>query len=825
LTEYCAGKLSLAALGWGSNERQIDPLLDADLLIDSVPGSGARLDARDVTLESSVDFFFDKVLNVKEGGKDPERTNEVFARFDKADNDLRTAFAGIQGGRGLGSVEADKVVGRATSLRNHLHEQAEDLPARREAQLRELWERVPPRDRRSYSDLEHIDEAGTRWLLEQRVARFVERGAFGPLVVWLTELQKQIKESRDSILEVEVRDHLLSREQLNQAVNMKPLEEVIEELKSKANGMFSMFQRSAIAAKAASVGSQATNLFESLLWQSKIVAVLRFYDWVDSHIGLLLGGAVNAARLLGDEGVQRELQGDIRRIEQQLNSRSGGSKVVYVGCDEAVRKGLLETLEKDSETCSREMLHHLTPLMWKVFGQGLGTDRGQVERLVSILGIDEVKNLGRVGAESSKRELVVALPDLVEERIKISVADNADIDELLVREARAKITAWYTLYQKPSEDNLPLNQEAKDAKDALEDVVHDIEPLREHFRNYPDFERAMYRTKNGKVEGAVMEFIMARVRNLAGAALPLWNPVITMELRSLIQRKSFFNYNKHAIHLGQALAAMDGEGIVKAQAGEFFPPSRVECVSVALGATLANLARESEIQSYRLAMEGLPGAPKDEPYASWYGSFNPHISLEYEAAGQRWLERDDEQHKVGTVLGDREGELVLALAEFTTATHPDLFGYLVRRGAHYYVKRIIPRHVEGSDYTASTFGRNLALEKKIGPKGVACFTDWLEGKSRSGHDGDDGAALCRDLKELLWLDLDKLIRGYWDGDHQVLGLGVDLAIAQLGARARELCSVPGGSQDAVCQQAQGQALDILAEQLQPSGKRPSFLMV
>lgn len=826
LTTYCASKLALGALAWAGDDRKLDPMINADLLIDSLPKGAGRLDALDITLEASVDFFFDEVLNVKEGGANPARLNDVFARFETGDSQLRLAFEQLQGDEGLGALDKAQVVDKANMLRNHLLLQAKKLPDRREAQLQELWARVPV-DCDCYQDLDDINDAGTRWLLEQRVSRFVEVGAFGPLVLWLNELRRQVAQSRDSIYAEEVRQHLPSRESLGASFDTAALERDIAKLKAKANSVFAMFQGSAISAKAAEVGDEAAEAFDFLLWQSKIGAVLRFYNQLDSHIGLLVAGASKACRLVADEGIRHEMEGDLARVERQLATRSGGSKVVYIGCDDVVREGLVEALERDPTTASRGMMHQLEPLMWRIYGQALGADRGQVARLVTAMGgEDEVKALGRVDADSLERGLAAELPSVVEDRIRLAVASKADLDELLVREARAKIMAWYEQYYVPGRRGLPLDQRAKDAKDALEAVVHDITDLRQQFVDYPEIEQALYRKKGGKVEGAVMNFIEARVRNLAGAAMPLWNPVVDMQQRSLIQRKVFFNFSTQAMHISQALEILEKEGLLKAQADEFFSPSRVECVSVALGARLANLARESEIQSYRLAMDGMPEAPKEEPYHSWYSAFNPHITRDYQAAGEAWLEMHDERHMVGTVLGDREGELVLGLSEFTTATHPALFGYLRRKGAHYYAERSIPIEMDDHGNSVfSDFGTGIAVDRKLGPKGIAYFTDWLEGKERGGQPGSDGAALCRDLKELLWRDLDRFIRGYWDDatGAQVAGLGVKGVVTALAERARQLSSVPGKGQEAMAQQAQGEALKILAKQLMPKGERPSFL--
>jgi hypothetical protein len=826
LVQYCAAKLSLQALAWAGNERGIKPDIDADLLVDRLPGGAERLDAREITLEKSADFFLDKVLNVKEGGANPEQMNDVFAQFDTVDSDLRVAFRSIQGDRGLSKLERSQMVDKAHQLRSYLLSKAQDLPRQREAQMKALWERVPGSNVRCYGDLKKLEQAGTRWLLEQRVGAFVERGAFGPLVQWLTELRRLVKDSSDSIYRVEVKQHLSGADQLGRELDLKDLNRVIEELKAKAGSIFAAFQGSAIATKATMVGREAESAFDFLLWQSEIVAVLRFYTWLDSHIGLLLGGARKAASLVDDEGIRGGLTTKITAIEQALGRRSNGGKVVYVGCDDVIRAGLIDALQQDPDTSSRGMLQHLSSLMWEVYGMSLDQDCEQVGVVVNSLGEEGIEALRGQAVSRLKGTLSVSLLQKVEDRIKLSVANMADIDELLVREARAKIQAWYDLYFLPSQQGLPLDYKAQDAKRALEAVVHQggIKGLQQQFVDYPDFEVAMYRRRDGQVSGAVMDFIMARVHNLAGAALPLWNPQLPPDQRSLIQRKAFFNYSTSAAHLAQALEELDNAGLIKAQADEFFPRSRLECVSVALGARLEHLAHGSEVKSYRLAMQGLPGTPPQEPYRSWYASFNPHTTLAYEQAGLRWLEQHDQQHKVTSVLGDREGELVLALAEFGTDLYPELFRYISHNGALYYLQREIdPAQVEEASAAFSDYGVGIATGERIGPKGVAHVTDWLEGKDRKAHKGVEGLALRQDLKQLLWSDLEKMMMGYWNDNKQVVGLGVESAVKMIRARGKALRASKGETPDAACKRAQGDALLILAKQLLPSGARPAFL--
>jgi len=824
LVSYCTARTCLNALAWGSYDRKIDEVKDADLLVDTQPGGGKRLGADEITVEKSVDFFLDHVLDVQEAGADPALTNDLFDRFAQDDAELLREFEQAQGAGSLGTADRSQVVERAANLLNHLMKVAERLPATRTAVLRELWERLPPKACRTYEQLERPNEAGSRWLLEQRVARFVERGAFGPLVVWLTELRRQVKVSRDSVYTTEVENHIGHPDLLKRGQRVAEAAEVKRELEAKASSIFAFFQKAAIGTKASLLQALVTEDFQFLLWQSKILAVFDYYTWLDEHIARLLAGATRAARLLEHDALRQRFDAEVEHVEHSLGMRSAGTKVVYVGCDAQIREGLMVALEADSGTCSREMLRHLPKLAWMVFGQCLGTERTQVARLAHALGEDDLKAVGRTEESTLRDTLGSALAASVEERIRSAVASRANVDEMLVREAYSKIQAWWELYYRPSQQNHPLDQRARDARDALEEVVHDIAEIRQSFEKYTVFDEAMLRTVNGRMEGAVMTFIRARVRNLVGAAQPLWNPDVPADQRTLIQRKAFFNYNKHAAHIAAALAERDTSQPITNQAREFFPASRVECVSVAMGGWLDILLRESEVESYRLAIQGLPGASPERTFAAWFASYNPHITLEAEAAGKRWLAMRDQRVRLGSELGDKEGALVLALAEFTTATHPALFGYIERRGAHYYMRRVIEqRTLEDGRPAYASFTISLDTNAKVGPKGIVPFTEWLEGLESAGCRADDGRAFCKDLKEVLWLDLERLVRGYSLGDDHVLGLGVEGVRTKLRERARQLVSEAGSGPEAAARKAQGEALQILADKLNEAGDRPGFL--
>ena len=828
LIDYSTYKMLLAALTWGANDVKLDPELNADFLTDSLPAGGERLGADDITVEKSVDFFLDKVLDVKEAGPDAKRQNDLFRRFEAADEELTITFnmAQGEGGLGLGEVDRGQVVERADTVLNHVLALAQDLPGRREQALRELWERTPPPDCKTYADLDSLEEAGIRWRLEQRVARFVERGAFGPLTVWLDELKRQVDANVLSIYETEVKDHLGGKDRLSAQPQTSELEKVIKELKEKANSVFSVFQKSAIADKATETADRAAEAFGFLLWQSKINAVLKFYTWLEQHVDMLSSGARAAAKELSSETILNEIERNIQGVEKKLAGKGGGERVVFLGCDDDVRSELLASLEEDASTRSRTLLQARSELMWEVFGSALKDDGRHVQILIDALGESRAEELVRMKPGVLRDRLEHELTESVRKRVAPAVVTRTDLDDLLVREARAKIRTWYELYYSPNKRSMPLDQTAQDARLALEWVVgKSIDEIVDFIEKYDgDFERAMYYKKDGRIDGAVMVFVRARVANLIGAALPLWNPVDLGNITSVIQETAFFTHNTQAIHIAQALDDQANLPVakrleVKAQSSQFYPAFRVECVSVALGGELEWFARGSEVNSYRLAMDGLPEAPEKEPWRTWFSGYNPHTTREYEEIGKLWLEQWGEK------TTGRDGELVVALAELQMADYPDMLGFIERRGAHFYLRKPIVEDYEDGERKFSTFATGLVAGKPNGPKGVVYFTDWIEGKDRAGFSGKDGRGLAGALKEKLWKDLDCLIRGGWMGDdQQIVPLGRQEVVRRINARAAELRSEQGGGQEVEARHAQGEALQRLADALMKSkGERPSFL--
>ncbi|MDP6933360.1 MAG: hypothetical protein QGG40_10615, partial [Myxococcota bacterium] len=325
----------------------------------------------------------------------------------------------------------------------------------------------------------------------------------------------------------------------------------------------------------------------------------------------------------------------------------------------------------------------------------------------------------------------------------------------------------------------------------------------------------------GCLDGAVHEYLCGRIYPLLHAAKPLWQPP-TEARGKHVRRAVFVNFNRGANRLNYAITdvadqAKQQSGInVQVQPGGHFPPSRLECVSLALGGELDWFARPTEVKAYREAMDGLGGAdpdgtPTEEPFAHWYRTANPHIERQYQEAGLRWLAHQALDEK-GSSLGESAGEFVEALACFSVATHPNLFHYLDRTGA---IMRTFRR-----------VGNLYGPDEKIGPKGVSKFAAWLEGSwSTKADPGEQGKALASELKDLMWKDLQMWMMGSPTSDPPMPPTPLGKVIDELRSYGLKLKGTDGKSSDALTKRLQGEGIMVLVEELQldKGEKRPTSL--
>jgi hypothetical protein len=816
MTDWGLAQQVLNAIKAAGNKK-IELPRDAHLLQEKVPG-GAHLTVdtinemrgADAALEASVDFFIDHVLEAKE----KDDTNDLFDRFEPVSQGLQQEFDSAVDS--LTNASQEEAVRQAEAVVSGLMRVAQGNEARFQKDLDEYWD-LKPDDPQDYS----LGEAGVKWLLEERVSRFVDAGAFGVADVWLGELDKQVKANLASVYATEWKD-FGTKESLNNELDVNDLQRKQRQLSESSESIFARFSASKIQDFAGQVATQASDDFRQVLWQMKVQAVVGFYDRLTTHIAVLKGGvnktSTGLATLLADA------RASVDDAVNEFGKIGEGTREKPIGAGAEMRQQLIEQLEATSDASSAAILANAGNALWLAFAKSLGGDIAEVRMAMDALSSQgqDPSSVGRMSEQELFTGVRLQAAKRSSDAVRARVGRMANVEQLMVNEAMAVITDYYN--EVHTKRGQSLGSAAQDATDKLytlipqafvTDVIRELEDHAETEGLAYALSRPDPKDDSGnRTQGAVQAFLRGRIFALVQGAKPLWNPQMDdPTLASVIQRAAFFTYSSTATQIAQAVKDLkdaDPDLILKAQDDPYFPTHRLECVSVELGAELDWITSESEVHSYKLAMDGLPNAPEHEPYRTWFAGFNPHAEQRYEAAGRDWLEQYGIK-KRGSKMGAGEGEFVAALASLSIPTHPELFGYIKRdKAVHRSVKQL-----------SSHFPANAT----IGPKSLSDFTDWLEGINRRNHDGATGLALSAWLKEQCWNDIQTLIKGSNDGSS--IPMGLERLVADSGpliSKGVELKNEKAQGEMADAIRAQGVTLIQLAHDLKESGgDRPTYL--
>jgi len=822
LTAWAARRQVEQAFRHAVDER-IDTATDLHLLADQVPGGLrlgaeqlAKLDDAGEALRASVDFFIDHVLEVKESGD----SNDLFDGFEAVSASLSQDFSRAL--EGLQTADRKQVSRQAEAVVSNLLKVAKGEGERFEKDLARTWGRAPSRVA-SYDRLEDLGEAGPQWLLEFRLAKFVDAGLPGLGVTWLDELERQLQANLQSVYDQEVREHLGGQDQIAAELDTRGLQQVRDELKKASESVFASFQSAKIEDLAGQVAARAAQDFGTALWRAKVRAVVGHYEKLLEHVGIQKAGLRKVLDQVRRSQLD-ELARQTAELHRALERKGGSSMEVRVGTSDSVLAAMIAGLDKDPATRSRGLIGKAPGALWLAYGAALGTDG--VRRSIAVPARAHAagaaaEDLVRLDLDETLRTLPHKVIEASEDALRAGVGRSADVEALLVEEARVRITAYYDDFY--SRKGQALGSEAQAARDALQESVPAVggflgnieDELELVYRGERTLSEALSRreTVNGEERevGAIQHYLRGQVFALIEAAEPMWRPVVQSTLASVIQRKMFFTFSRSATRIKLAVSdlkeAMGRDLSVKDQSDDFFPPSRLECVSIQIGADLDMIAPESEIHSYRLAMANMPDVPAEEPYSTWFAGVNPHSERKYQDVGLKWLENKDQETK-GNKLGKAEGEFLMALGSLVVPSRPERFRYLERKGSlHYTVRQLGTLYSDGMN---------------IGPKGMRYFADWLEGKDRpGGNDGESGQKLANFLKEACWEDLRFWIRG--DEIEGVPGAGLARVCEDLISQGLAL-EKAGRTEETMANM--GSSLKLLAAELEKSGgERPNFLKV
>jgi len=703
-----------------------------ELLGDRVPG-GKTLPASDAdTVDTSVEFFFREVLRARETGRGGAGSvNEFFDRFQESSGELEDRLRHVR-------------VGLSRATEHHaitkLGSELQDLLDNESGDLRTAWKKewlegaashwaATPGDAR-YDDLDTLGpKAGLRWLIDQRVARFVDAGAYGLLEAWLLELEETIEANRTSIWEHEHTQNVGSRS----VDTSEALSNRISDLKGKASSILSFLLTGQIRREAQLVGQSAEALLDFLLWEAKVEIIDDLYQRMKAHAAILREASTRARDRLGCASSRQHFHRAQQRAEKALELNMSEARTAtgvgisfFVGGDEAMRQDLIGRLEQDGGASSHALLAGEAELHRKVFAACLGANVGAYGGTAPQTTYEGRDN------ETLERDLRLAIESRARSEAGRVVGQVCDVEELLKGEARTVVDRWYR------ESFLQRDGADRAAGAAARRLLHDrvggqvVARIRDlEWDSDPD----------GSAKRAQDLYLAGRLHKLVSLAAPQWSI-----RRCTTHSKPFFNFNAELGAINEAVGWI-GEQLsvdVQAQAIPGFPRTSIECVNLEVGARLTDLRTDPEIEEYRRTMNDGDEVSK---------GFSPHTTRDYEEAGRAFLAlRRAEAEAEGVYRSD--GRAVLALALWKHADRPDLFAWLEDRGSGNYA---LARDILNERTRANPSGRYArswqAGTSGLFPKGISQVVATL--------DSDDQRDLRFALKDRLWRDLQSL---NWPGE-------------------------------------------------------------
>lgn len=608
----------------------------AHLLADETPGDERkrRLKPEDADVATSVDFFIEQVLGIKEtqkskpkGGKE---FNQLFDRFAIDDERTLKEFDDITDD--LTSLKDPKaIVSRAYQIQSFVDERVNSLGHRIDALTdgeTSFWA-APQNPVKPH-------EAGVKMRINRRIMEFVNAGAFGLLDGWLGEFREQIKANKESIDETERPEHL--RDKSHKEID---LVQPLAKLRQSADSLMAGLKRKALMEGVSLVRQNARTKLDYHLWDSKLQAVENFYERVDSHLARLQNAASEVARRLNEPRITSRFEKLRKDSADQLTGQQTGNSEedrrkgikanIFLGGDVAMRESLLGLLQQTSSTSETTILEQLAKNNRRLFADRLRGDANES----GFPGLADDLPADSMAVQAEYRN---ALEETVRSTVEPVIADRCSIDRVFEEEAGALATRYRTTRE---EQTLKVNDRKLSA-------------IRRDLDNYGG-PRIRQRVEMlnwdgddaGSLENAIDLLIAGRLQMIAQYATPQWSLSENALRTKHITTHCFITYPSSARRVDRAVRYALSSGLsegmnLKPQADDYASPTRIDLVFVELGADLEALRTDQEFDDYRWAMTEEKG-------------FTPHVTRQFHDIGLKYLAKSGYQV--------RPGAAILALAE------------------------------------------------------------------------------------------------------------------------------------------------------------------
>lgn len=685
----------------------------SDLLDERLPSGEAVMAARGATVETSVNAFVEHVLGIREVGSKTRPSsdiNQVLDRFKPDEESLRNDVS--RAAEALGASDSPAAISNnARALVSVVEDQLEKISAEWQRLLvngpDSLWLREP-------ADPTQPVEAGVRWLINWRVRRFAQAGAFGLLAEWLSALGRHIDENKRSVEESEIKMFLdrfdfSDRAEVESALGRKDFAAALQRISSEADSFLARLKLQRLRNEAAKLREEAELHVELAVVHSKTRESIRFYDQVLDHVSALTAAAHRVSSRLGQEGSRLPLQDlsrqAIRRLERMTGERSntddGQPTELALAGTEEMRRDLIEALRTGVATAPRAILASINATNMAFLANELSPDRVKAAGA----SLDLLSGVGDFDLYY-RRALLEAVRKTTDQQLNAL----CDVDRVLEAESLAMTRRYEEAFVK--------------VQGALSDRVRGLlqaEIEERYGKSVFEYIRSLDWVAGPEKarRQAVPALIAGLLFRYLSYAAPHWGIQHSARDAAKLARFAFFNYAKQSEVLGRAVAAMEDLKLLKAGEGHVHPVAtstsqsgRIDILSVDIGADLNSLTCVGQLQeSYEKAVS--------------MDDFSPHLTKQYESVGRAWLQNR---------LPEPPGATLLLLAQHVGIVEE-------KSGGNFSLAvEILSKRTEDGDAVAWS-GRRQGYQL---PRGLVQSSDWLDG------DKQDAQELKAALKHLCW---------------------------------------------------------------------------
>jgi hypothetical protein len=592
-----------------------------ELLVEQDVSGRTIIREDETSLSKSVDVFMKDVLKIKEtdsSANGSADTNQLFDRFSKDDYILEEQLVRYESE--IDEAKNNEELRNSTEeLVSFVQENTEGLAKFRNKLLFEdsgsLWLRKP------LDSKESIADAGTKWLIMNRVSKFVDAGAFALLKDWLCELQNLVEYNRKSIDIFERKEYLGSADSLDIDFNAS-----LNDIQKEADRLFGnilsrLGGNKKIEDLCHKIRKDCNRQFKFKIWHSKINAVDIFYRQVIQLLGELQKATDLCIANYNNDviskyflKINKDSASKLDDSSKAINRAQGVSSEWFIGGDLATRKMIVQKLINENSTS-------LMAIQKKLNCRGLFEE--------SLLEVTDNLPERAVDGWSKYEKLKDGLSKAIQENCKHAISSYCDIDSVLEEEAVYFID-YYIDTHIISSDVIDDSDKQKIAREIKENISDEF------------FQRIIRLKWRRSIEDSRKEaidlYISGKINNYVQYCVPQWNPEINDKNNNYVPF-SYFSYSSKSTRIGRCFSLLGDGNTKKMQLipDDLKPKNQIDIMVMETGGRFEDFRLGEDKNDYIEVMA------QDD--------FCPHVTSYYKNVGLEYLDSIEERHLIAGILG------------------------------------------------------------------------------------------------------------------------------------------------------------------------------